>query len=176
MRLLAFIAGGALAGALVIGAETALAQGYATDAPMEKDKITFGKNGYFPDLNRAFPGRVIWGDTHLHTSHSTDAGMIGNFLGPDEAFRFAHGETARISSPPTTSTTSEDDLQNAATLSHHQISPIETGSQPIMTARGRIRGRMPIVLRLSAIGRSHLGNPWQIFPPNLSVLPVATTI
>ena len=28
-----------------------------------------------------------------------------------------------------------------------------------MTAQNRIRGRMPIVLPLSAIGRSHLGNP-----------------
>ena len=33
-----------------------------------------------------------------------------------------------------------------------------------------------ILLPLSAIGRSHLGNPGQNFPPNLSVLPVATTI
>ncbi len=28
-----------------------------------------------------------------------------------------------------------------------------------MTAQDRIRGRMPVVLPLSAIGRSHLGNP-----------------
>jgi len=35
---------------------------------------------------------VYWGDTHLHTSYSTDAGMMGNRLGPDEAFRFAMGE------------------------------------------------------------------------------------
>jgi hypothetical protein len=35
---------------------------------------------------------VYWGDTHLHTSYSTDAGMMGNTLGPDEAYRFARGE------------------------------------------------------------------------------------
>jgi len=35
---------------------------------------------------------VYWGDTHLHTSYSTDAGMFGNTLGPEEAFRFARGE------------------------------------------------------------------------------------
>jgi hypothetical protein len=40
---------------------------------------------------------VFFGDTHLHTSYSTDAGMIGNFLGPDEAYRFARGETVRAS-------------------------------------------------------------------------------
>jgi hypothetical protein len=35
---------------------------------------------------------VYWGDTHLHTSYSTDAGMFGNTLGPDAAYRFARGE------------------------------------------------------------------------------------
>ena len=35
---------------------------------------------------------VYWGDTHLHTSYSTDAGMIGNKLGPEQAYRFALGE------------------------------------------------------------------------------------
>jgi hypothetical protein len=40
---------------------------------------------------------VLWDDTHLQTSYSTDAGMIGNFLGPEEAYRFARGETVRAS-------------------------------------------------------------------------------
>ncbi len=97
MRMRTFIAGGALAGTLAIGAETAFAQGYATDAPLEKENISFGKNEYSPYLNRAFPDRVLWGDTHLHTSISTDAGMIGKFLGPGEAFGFAGGETVRAS-------------------------------------------------------------------------------
>jgi hypothetical protein len=35
---------------------------------------------------------VYWGDTHLHTSYSTDAGMMGNTLGPEDAYRFARGE------------------------------------------------------------------------------------
>jgi len=39
-----------------------------------------------------FAEGVYWGDTHLHTSYSTDAGMFGNTLGPDDAFRFARGE------------------------------------------------------------------------------------
>ncbi len=37
--------------------------------------------------------------------------------------------------------------------------PIKSRPQPIVTAQGRIQARMPIVLTLSAIGRSHLGNP-----------------
>jgi hypothetical protein len=38
---------------------------------------------------------VYWGDTHLHTNYSTDSGMLGNTLGPDEAYRFAKGEEVR---------------------------------------------------------------------------------
>ena len=39
-----------------------------------------------------FAEGVYWGDTHLHSSYSTDAGMMGNKLGPEEAYRFALGE------------------------------------------------------------------------------------
>jgi hypothetical protein len=38
------------------------------------------------------PGRLLWGDTHLHTSMSMDAGAFGNRLGIEEAYRFARGE------------------------------------------------------------------------------------
>jgi len=44
-------------------------------------------------------------------------------------------------------------------VSHRPISPIKSRPRPIVTAQGRNRVRMPIVLPLSAIGRSHLGNP-----------------
>jgi hypothetical protein len=48
---------------------------------------------YSPYINRSFPQNVYWGDTHLHTTYSPDAGMVGNFnLGPAEAYRFARGE------------------------------------------------------------------------------------
>jgi hypothetical protein len=37
--------------------------------------------------------RLLWGDTHLHTSNSTDAYSTGNFVAdPDTAFRFAKGQ------------------------------------------------------------------------------------
>ena len=42
--------------------------------------------------NSNFAEGVYWGDTHLHTRYSSDSGMIGNRLGPDEAYRFAKGE------------------------------------------------------------------------------------
>ncbi len=47
---------------------------------------------YSPYLNYNYPDKVFFGDTHLHTSYSTDAGMFGNRLGPEEAYRFAKGE------------------------------------------------------------------------------------
>ncbi|MBK8630026.1 MAG: DUF3604 domain-containing protein [Sphingomonadales bacterium] len=40
----------------------------------------------------AYPERVFWGDTHLHTSNSSDAFGFGVRLGPEEALRFARGE------------------------------------------------------------------------------------
>ncbi|WP_136480255.1 DUF3604 domain-containing protein [Cognatitamlana onchidii] len=38
------------------------------------------------------PTQVFWGDTHLHTDLSMDAGAFGNRIGMDEAYRFARGE------------------------------------------------------------------------------------
>jgi len=47
---------------------------------------------YSPYAERDFPSDVYWGDTHLHTSFSMDAGAFGDRLGPDDAYRFARGE------------------------------------------------------------------------------------
>jgi len=47
---------------------------------------------YSPYPAQNFPNRVFFGDTHLHTSYSTDAGLVGCTLGPEEAYRFARGE------------------------------------------------------------------------------------
>ena len=40
---------------------------------------------YSPYAQRSFPDRVFWGDTHLHTGLSMDAGLFGARLGLDEA-------------------------------------------------------------------------------------------
>jgi hypothetical protein len=40
---------------------------------------------------------VYFGDTHLHTALSVDAGTFGNRLGLDEAYRFTRGETVTAS-------------------------------------------------------------------------------
>jgi hypothetical protein len=62
------------------------------DIAVREQDINVGKKQYSPYLYQSYPNRVFWGDTHLHTSYSTDAGMVGNRLGPDEALRFAKGE------------------------------------------------------------------------------------
>ena len=43
------------------------------------------------------PDAVYWGDTHVHTSYSFDAGGWGNTLDPNEAYRFARGEKVTAS-------------------------------------------------------------------------------
>jgi len=47
---------------------------------------------YSPYAKRGFPERPLWGDSHLHTALSMDAGLFGNRLSPREAYRFARGE------------------------------------------------------------------------------------
>jgi hypothetical protein len=53
---------------------------------------------YSPYAERSFPDRVFWGDTHLHTALSMDAGLFGARLGLDDAYRFARGEQVTASS------------------------------------------------------------------------------
>jgi hypothetical protein len=52
---------------------------------------------YSPYPGQDFPNQVFYGETHLHTSFSTDAGMVGCTLGPEDAYRFARGETVTSS-------------------------------------------------------------------------------
>jgi hypothetical protein len=47
---------------------------------------------YSPWAVRDFPSMPLWGETHLHTALSMDAGGFGNRLGVAEAYRFAKGE------------------------------------------------------------------------------------
>ena len=51
----------------------------------------FEGESYSPYAKRSFPDRPLWGDTHLHTSTSFDAGAFGNRLDARQAYRFAKG-------------------------------------------------------------------------------------
>ena len=48
---------------------------------------------YSQAVNKNYPKKLLWGDTHLHSNQSADAWSIGNSnLTPSDAFRFARGE------------------------------------------------------------------------------------
>ncbi len=63
----------------------------ASSAYAEEHAAT--KRSYSPYAGSEQPRNVYWGDTHLHTTYSPDAGLTGNVkLTPDDAYRFARGE------------------------------------------------------------------------------------
>ena len=52
-----------------------------------------GETSYSPYAGEEIPRQLLWGDTHVHSSWSVDAGNSGNTqVTPDDAFRFARGE------------------------------------------------------------------------------------
>ncbi|MHC4165546.1 MAG: DUF3604 domain-containing protein [Planctomycetota bacterium] len=52
---------------------------------------------YSPYAKRDFPNELLWGDSHLHTGLSFDAGTAGCMLKPETAYRFAKGEEVESS-------------------------------------------------------------------------------
>ena len=56
------------------------------------DKVKQVVTGKAEIANSAYPEKVYWGDTHLHTSNSPDAFGFGTRLDPEAALRFARGE------------------------------------------------------------------------------------
>ena len=72
------------------------------------DRVYSSKPIYSPYAGRKFPTRPLFGDTHLHTAASFDAGAFGARLGARDAYRFARGEEviassgqpAKLSRPP----------------------------------------------------------------------------
>ncbi|WKZ18096.1 MAG: DUF3604 domain-containing protein [Candidatus Jettenia sp. CY-1] len=64
----------------------------------EAAEKAFPKRPYSPYAGRNFPTRPFFGDTHLHTSFSFDAGAFGCRLFPGDAYRLAKGEDVVASS------------------------------------------------------------------------------
>jgi len=73
-----------------------LAAGLALPAfaqiPGTPNERVFPEPPYSPYAGRNYPTRPYFGDTHLHTAFSMDAGAFGARLSPRDAYRFAHGE------------------------------------------------------------------------------------
>jgi hypothetical protein len=86
--LLAIVITAACLGPLAASAEETYG-GYGYE-PTPREYL--GEKESSPYLDIGYPRREFWGDTHVHTSYLTDAGMIGNRLGPEVAYRFARGE------------------------------------------------------------------------------------
>ena len=66
--------------------------------PEASTSATATENGMADYAKPAAPvTEVFFGDTHLHTALSIDAGTFGNRLGLDEAYRFTRGEVVETS-------------------------------------------------------------------------------
>ncbi|MHA1133202.1 MAG: DUF3604 domain-containing protein [Alphaproteobacteria bacterium] len=71
---------------------TALVSPVAADQlPTKEGTADIAKPQFSPYAGRNFPTKVYWGDTHLHTDVSVDAGTM-NRIGQEDAYRFARGE------------------------------------------------------------------------------------
>lgn len=83
--------------ALGVAVVAALAGGAAWHAGMFAPRATAAQqgNGEGTIALAEYPDRVYWGDTHLHTDNSVDAFGFGVRIGPEEALRFARGETVQ---------------------------------------------------------------------------------
>ncbi len=77
-----------------LGIILASAVGAQDPMPSEEGLINaFPSRKHFsPYAGRNFPTRVFWGDTHVHTALSMDAGAFGARLTPEDAYRFGRGE------------------------------------------------------------------------------------
>lgn len=62
------------------------------------ERVFSSKPNYSPYAGRKFPTRPLFGDTHLHTAASFDAGAFGARIGARDAYRFARGEEVTASS------------------------------------------------------------------------------
>ena len=73
---------------------------FAQDPVPSKDALQGAypeRKNYSPYSGRNFPTQVYWGETHLHTGMSMDAGAFGARLLPDDAYQFAKGGELRSS-------------------------------------------------------------------------------
>ncbi len=82
-----------LASSIMLSAGSAYAQEWTS----KQEHLTVKQSEFSKYVDRDFPTRVFFGDTHHHSSFSFDSGMFGNTLGPEHSFRFARGEEVTAS-------------------------------------------------------------------------------
>jgi len=80
--------GTAAASAFALGS-VAVAQEFNTE--QSDTEVVLAPDGFSPYAGRNFPQVPLWGDSHLHTMVSVDAGTMTR-LSQEDAFRFARGE------------------------------------------------------------------------------------
>ena len=68
-----------------------------TAAATATPEVAVEKPAYTPAADENIPDTVYWGDTHVHSSYSFDAGAFGNTLDPNKAYRYARGEEVTAS-------------------------------------------------------------------------------
>ena len=64
---------------------------WADQLPTREGVAEIAAPQFSPYAGRNFPTRVFFGDTHLHTAVSVDAGTMCR-IGQEDAYRFARGE------------------------------------------------------------------------------------
>ncbi|MDJ0994022.1 MAG: DUF3604 domain-containing protein [Dinoroseobacter sp.] len=76
-------------GFVVFCTAPSIAQEFQTE--QENTEVVLAPDEFSPYAGRNFPQRPLWGDSHLHTAVSVDAGTMTR-LTQEQAFRFARGE------------------------------------------------------------------------------------
>jgi hypothetical protein len=76
---------------VLVAVVLAAALGSAAAADTTKADATDGAREPYSPYARSYPTRPFFGDTHLHTSYSMDAGAFGARLTPRDAYVFAKG-------------------------------------------------------------------------------------
>ncbi len=82
---------------LALGAALALPAAFAAAEAPAGTRPAAASPPYSPYVGHSYPTRPLFGDTHLHTSFSMDAGAFGARLTPRDAYVFAKGNEVTAS-------------------------------------------------------------------------------
>jgi len=92
------VRGAAASAALCLIGTVALAEQVGITTSKESLSAAYQGEVYSPYAQRTFATFPLWGETHLHTGYSMDAGLFGNRTLHETGYRFALGEEVMASS------------------------------------------------------------------------------